>query len=162
MKTWFAVKKLCSGGKCFHLYCWWGADEKIINPFVLIITQTNAKVNKRMLRIHAVYCWAINILLSFHNRYWKNRWFMLSFPGREKRRVGAKSIITGRKRIAWGRIGTGVPPGLQNQLLGVRSVLGGFDSHTFPPKTSRPEMFYILGRCLFLLFTKAPHTIFCV
>ena len=87
---------------------------------------------------------------------------MLSFPGREKRRAGAKSIRTGRKRAAWGRIGTGVPPGLQNQLLGVSSVLGGFDSHTFPPKTLRPEMPGISGRSLFLLSAKDQHTIFCV
>jgi K+-sensing histidine kinase KdpD len=30
-------------------------------------------------------------------------------------------------------MGAGVPPGLQNQSRGVSSVLGGFDSHIFPP-----------------------------
>ncbi len=31
-------------------------------------------------------------------------------------------------------MGAGVPPGLQNQSRGVNSVLGGFNSHIFPPK----------------------------
>lgn len=31
-------------------------------------------------------------------------------------------------------MGAGVPPGLQNQSLGVSSVRGGFDSHILPPK----------------------------
>jgi len=30
-------------------------------------------------------------------------------------------------------MGAGVPPGLQNQSLGVSSVRGGFDSHILPP-----------------------------
>ncbi len=34
-------------------------------------------------------------------------------------------------------MGAGVPSGLQNQLWGVSSVLGGFDSHTFPPTVNK-------------------------
>ena len=34
-------------------------------------------------------------------------------------------------------MGTGVPPGLQNQSLGVSSVLGGFDSHILPPTVKK-------------------------
>ena len=54
-------------------------------------------------------------------------------------------------------MGTGVPPGLQNQSLGVSSVLGGFDSHILPPYSkSRPSfeglfLYIILYICLFML-----------
>ena len=45
-------------------------------------------------------------------------------------------------------MGAGVPPGLQNQSRGVRSVLGGFDSHILPPLLKAKELNKELFGCL--------------
>lgn len=38
-------------------------------------------------------------------------------------------------------MGAGVPPGLQNRVRRFRA-LGGFDSHTFPPMFTLPNLIY--------------------
>ena len=66
----------------------------------------------------------------------------------------------------WEQIGAGVPPGLQNQPLGVSSVLGGFDSHTFPPPSVRaPKSYFgawlILNKYLIHPKNKSTYHILC-
>ena len=69
MKTRVTVKKFAVAEKMFSSCREGGTNEKFINPPVTIITQTDAKVNKRMPSGHVIYCCLINILLLLHNRY---------------------------------------------------------------------------------------------